>query len=76
MREKHAKPDHSDINKARQSQEEGIRCPECGCQHLYVLYTRRTFGGIMRARECRNCGRRTRTFEKSGQEMSENPPHH
>jgi len=42
----------------------GLSCPECGCRHLFVLYTRARGGGrILRRRECRNCGRRISTYE-------------
>lgn len=45
----------------------GLSCPSCGCRHLPVVKTRPGWGGrIMRVRECRHCGRRLTTFERSG----------
>ena len=41
----------------------GIECPDFGCRHLPVLYTRQRRKGVMRVRECRHCGRRVRTIE-------------
>lgn len=42
----------------------GIECPNCGCKHFYVIYTRRAASGkLVRRRECRNCGRRMTTWE-------------
>jgi len=44
----------------------GLRCPQCGCNHFWVVYTRRVWGGrIIRRRECRYCGRRMTTTERS-----------
>jgi len=44
----------------------GLECPACGCKHLEVIYVRPTEGGhIRRRRECRNCGRRITTYERS-----------
>lgn len=46
--------------------QQGIRCPKCGCAHLRVIYTRKTWGGALRRRrECRNCGYRITTTERS-----------
>ena len=43
----------------------GLECRRCGCQHFYVIYTRRGLGGkVMRRRECRNCGKRMTTVEQ------------
>lgn len=45
----------------------GLECPKCGCKHLPVVYTRATIlSRVMRRRECRNCGRRITTYERSG----------
>ena len=42
----------------------GLVCPDCGCAHFRVLYTRRAWGGrLLRRRECRHCGRRVTTYE-------------
>ncbi|MBN2474854.1 MAG: hypothetical protein JXB62_09630 [Pirellulales bacterium] len=43
----------------------GITCPCCGCRHLPVLYTRQLVRQTMRVRQCRHCGRRVKTYEKS-----------
>ena len=44
----------------------GLECPQCGCAHFRVLYTRRALGGrLLRRRECRYCGRRITTYEQS-----------
>lgn len=51
----------------RQESEErrGLECPRCGCEHLYVVYTKRSWGGrIVRRRQCRHCGRRVTTVER------------
>jgi len=43
----------------------GLACPQCGCRHFFVVYTRRaTNGRIIRRRECRHCGRRISTTER------------
>jgi len=41
-----------------------MACPSCGCQHLPVAYTRHRGRFIVRARDCRHCGRRITTREK------------
>jgi hypothetical protein len=42
----------------------GLICPQCGCRHFEVLYTRRALGGkLIRRRACRHCGRRITTSE-------------
>lgn len=41
----------------------GLCCRNCGCDEMPVYYTRQTLGRILRVRECRNCGRRVRTWE-------------
>lgn len=44
----------------------GLVCHKCGCTHFYVIYTRaRPNGKIVRRRECRNCGTRILTVEKT-----------
>ncbi len=58
MSEPNTKPDERPV---------GLECPDCGCRHFYVVYTRPTPNGrIMRRRQCRHCGRRITTFEKTG----------
>ena len=50
----------------------GLVCPDCGCRHFNVVYTRpRPKGMIVRRRECRYCGRRITTCEtgKNGPEL-------
>lgn len=43
----------------------GVSCPDCGCEHLPVYYTRRRRGGkIIRVRICRHCGRKVLTTER------------
>ncbi len=45
--------------------EAGLRCPDCGCGHLPVVYTRPQLKDkILRRRQCRHCGRRITTVEK------------
>lgn len=44
----------------------GLSCPKCGCRHLLVVYTRQKVGHILRARDCRHCGRRIITREHVG----------
>jgi transcriptional regulator NrdR family protein len=49
-----------------QRPQRGLECPRCGCQHFRVVYTRPALGGrIMRRRECRHCGRRVTTYERT-----------
>jgi hypothetical protein len=42
----------------------GLECKECGCHHFNVKHTRNAPSSIMRERECKNCGKITRTYEK------------
>lgn len=43
----------------------GLLCPDCGCKHFRVIYTRAAARGrIRRRRECRYCGYRLTTMEK------------
>jgi hypothetical protein len=49
------------------TEQRGLTCRHCGCKHFRVIYTRASWGGrIMRRRECRHCGRRMTTWERSG----------
>ncbi|MFW6061192.1 MAG: hypothetical protein ACOC93_00130 [Planctomycetota bacterium] len=52
---------------ATEKQEQrGLKCRNCGCRQLRVVYTRSAWGGrIKRRRECRHCGRRMTTWEAS-----------
>ena len=50
--------------KKEQPVEPGLKCPECGCSHLPVWYTRSRGDKIVRVRKCRNCGRRVSTTER------------
>ena len=44
----------------------GIPCRKCGCRHHHVLQTRRLMRDrIGRQRECRHCGYRFWTYEKT-----------
>jgi len=61
--EKNARREHDDAGAA---DPQGLECPSCGCRHLPVIYTRRTSKRrIMRRRECRYCGKRITTYERS-----------
>jgi len=42
----------------------GLVCPNCGCRHFYVVYTRQRTDKIVRRKECRNCNRRVTTIER------------
>jgi hypothetical protein len=45
----------------------GLVCRQCGCKHFRVIYTRPAWGGrLVRRRECRHCGKRFTTWEKTG----------
>ena len=45
----------------------GLVCRHCGCRHFRVIYTRPACGArLARRRECRNCGKRMTTWEKTG----------
>lgn len=59
------RPTLSDLAAATDADGRGIRCPDCGCRHFEVVYTRPKEGQkIMRRRECRNCKRRLTTYER------------
>ena len=46
-------------------EDRGLVCPQCGCRHFRVIYTRPARGGkLVRRRECRHCGRRMTTWER------------
>jgi DNA-directed RNA polymerase subunit RPC12/RpoP len=49
---------------AKQEDKRGIRCPQCGCRHLYVLYTRHRANTVIRARTFRHHLRRIVTHER------------
>ena len=58
-------------NKRTPVQKRGLECPQCGCGHFRVLYTRRALGGrLLRRRECRYCGRRITTYESNSAMLS------
>lgn len=42
----------------------GLECPQCGCRHFRVGYTRPRRGHILRRRICRHCGRVILTREQ------------
>ena len=46
------------------NEKKGLACPNCGCRHLEVYYTRDGLQIIKRVRICRHCGRRIPTQEK------------
>jgi len=49
-----------------ETREKGLTCPDCGCSHFRVIYTRPAARGrIQRRRECRHCGRRFTTMESA-----------
>lgn len=50
-------------------QREGIKCAKCGCQDLRVLETRKNARMIIRRRECRHCGHRVTTREKTVEKL-------
>jgi transcriptional regulator NrdR family protein len=41
-----------------------IRCRACGCPDFFVIYTRRVTEGIRRW-QCRHCGKRITTTERT-----------
>jgi hypothetical protein len=44
----------------------GLMCYRCGCRHFFVVYTKaRKNGSIVRRKECRHCGTRITTVEKT-----------
>lgn len=44
----------------------GLVCTRCGCTDFRVLYTRAAWGNrIIRRRECRHCGSRVTTYERT-----------
>lgn len=54
-----------DPSKPDRSASVGLACPRCGCRHLLVAYTRHRPGCIVRARDCRLCGKRIITRERA-----------
>ena len=46
------------------AESKGLVCPNCGCRHFYVVYTRPRAEKIVRRKECRHCGRRVTTSER------------
>ncbi|QDU44594.1 transcriptional regulator NrdR [Symmachiella dynata] len=47
-------------------QQRGLQCSACGHQRLRVIYTRAAKGSkLVRRRECRNCGARITTWERT-----------
>lgn len=52
------------IMSARPLRHPGLICRKCGCRHFHTIYTRRRNDGIVRRKECRNCGRRIVTQER------------
>lgn len=53
-------------NQDSRDEQRGLQCRACGCRHFRVIYTRAALGGkLVRRRECRNCGQRITTWERS-----------
>jgi transcriptional regulator NrdR family protein len=48
----------------RASESKGLTCPQCGCRHFSVVYTRPRAEKIVRRKQCRNCGRHVLTYER------------
>lgn len=44
----------------------GFRCRYCGSCEMFVCYTRRERDRVVRVRECKDCGKRIRTYEDVG----------
>jgi len=45
---------------------DGLLCRRCGCRHFRTIYTRPgAFGSVRRRRECRHCGLRITTVERT-----------
>lgn len=52
--------------------ERGIECPSCHCRHFRTTHTEpRPDGSIQRRKECRNCGRKIKTYELSNHDLCE-----
>jgi len=63
------------MNTPESEKQRGIVCPKCGCKYFEVLHTRSAFGGrILRQRECRHCGWRISTAEKTLFSYKTTPP--
>lgn len=53
----------------------GLVCRTCGCRHFLTVRTQPGVGDrIVRIRECRCCGRRTRTVERIIEENIDGEP--
>lgn len=50
--------------KPEQEPPSGVQCPNCGCSHAPVYYTRQRLNKTVRVRQCRNCNRRFSTTER------------
>jgi transcriptional regulator NrdR family protein len=56
---------HADAQAKVAAEQNGLRCPKCGCAHWRVIYTRARSGGrLVRRRECRHCGKAVITTER------------
>jgi len=68
-RETDKRPSLQDLRDAAlesETGEKGLVCPRCGCRHFLVVYTRPLRSGrIQRRRECRHCGHRITTTERT-----------
>ena len=48
------------------SGDRGLKCRRCECRQFRVIYTRRAIGGkLVRRLECRHCGTRMTTWERT-----------
>lgn len=53
----------------------GLECPRCGCKHFWTLNVRHKPKRIIRYRECRHCGRKMTTVERTiGDDAIEKDP--
>lgn len=53
----------------RYRDDQGIKCPDCGCRHFWKTYESRPEGGtVFRIKECRHCGKRIKTRERIEEE--------
>jgi DNA-directed RNA polymerase subunit RPC12/RpoP len=56
----------SQTKETEKPDDRGLRCRRCGRRHFRVIYTRPASGRkVVRRRECRNCGNRITTWERT-----------
>lgn len=57
-------PRQKQFEEKEEKEPEGLRCPDCNCGHIFVIYTKPAgLGKLRRLRECRACSRRFMTTE-------------